>query len=192
MTNPQRPHFRVPEPDSCLWQSIHAFAAFRSDRIILQKKMPRPTVARHAIARRRMTTCIFVASTPQTTIIALGNYRAWKSSGTRTRPPGLAVRGGAARESAAENQSRPRTQALLDELSWTGAQLLPSTSLALSFNFPLPDLRCRDLRLARRFRLLRVPFCRRLRLLQLTLHPPIDRALPRLGFRLPFHNLRIG
>ena len=68
--SPHRAHVRVPESDGCLWQSIHAFTAFRSDRIIFQKKMPRPTVASAAIERRRMTTCILVAENPQTTIIA--------------------------------------------------------------------------------------------------------------------------
>ena len=64
-------HCRVPDSDGCLRQTIHAVAAFRSERIILQKKMPSPIVARAEIVRRRMTTAIFVAGQCRNTIIAL-------------------------------------------------------------------------------------------------------------------------
>ena len=43
---------------------MHAVAAFRSERIILQKKMPIPIVARPAIVQRRITTPIFIAENP--------------------------------------------------------------------------------------------------------------------------------
>src|SRR5579884_2291142 len=55
-------HCRVPDSDGCLWQTIHAVAALRSERMILQKKIANPTVAKPAIVQRRMTTAIFVAA----------------------------------------------------------------------------------------------------------------------------------